>query len=35
MIKIETQNRYNTELIIEELKEVKMDLLSQIKESKK
>lgn len=33
MNNIETQNRHNTELIIEELKEIKIDLISQIKES--
>lgn len=33
MNNIETQNRHNTELIIEELRAIKGDLISQIKES--
>jgi hypothetical protein len=32
---IETQNRHNTELIFEELREIKTEIISQIKESKK
>lgn len=35
MNKIEIQNRKNTEVIQEDIKYMKMDLISQIKESKK